>query len=218
MCLGITVDTISCINIVLAIGLCVDYSAHIAHAFIVAEGPTRVDRALSALVAMGPAILNGGVTTFLALVLLGGSQSHAFIVFFKVFLLTVVFGLFHGLVFLPVVLGLVGTMRDNEDVTDLEKHDSTSEDEVTASSDRDSGVATTNSSSPNNNGDSKSMRGLSNVGYVYDEVSKKPFSFFFARAGREKKKIVSRFLCMIYAPFLWRASEMKKELSLALPA
>ena len=35
---GITVDTLSCINIVLAIGLCVDYSAHIAHAFIVAEG------------------------------------------------------------------------------------------------------------------------------------------------------------------------------------
>ena len=34
----ITIDTISCINIVVAIGLCVDYSAHIAHAFIVAEG------------------------------------------------------------------------------------------------------------------------------------------------------------------------------------
>lgn len=33
-----TIDTISCINIVLAIGLCVDYSVHIAHAFIVAEG------------------------------------------------------------------------------------------------------------------------------------------------------------------------------------
>ena len=35
---GITVDTLSCINIVLAIGLCVDYSAHIAHAFIVSKG------------------------------------------------------------------------------------------------------------------------------------------------------------------------------------
>ena len=38
---SITIDTISCINIVLAIGLCVDYSAHIAHAFIVAEGEEK---------------------------------------------------------------------------------------------------------------------------------------------------------------------------------
>ena len=34
----LTIDTLSCINIVLAIGLCVDYSAHIAHAYIVSEG------------------------------------------------------------------------------------------------------------------------------------------------------------------------------------
>ena len=35
---GITIDIISCINIVLAIGLCVDYSVHIAHAYLVAGG------------------------------------------------------------------------------------------------------------------------------------------------------------------------------------
>ena len=33
----ITIDIISCINIVLAIGLCVDYSVHICHAFLVAK-------------------------------------------------------------------------------------------------------------------------------------------------------------------------------------
>ena len=36
----ITIDIISCINIVLAIGLCVDYSVHIGHAFLVAKGKT----------------------------------------------------------------------------------------------------------------------------------------------------------------------------------
>ena len=80
---GITVDTLSCINIVLAIGLCVDYSAHIAHAFIVSKG-NREERAVNSLKSMGPAIINGGITTFLALVLLGFSQSHVFITFFKV--------------------------------------------------------------------------------------------------------------------------------------
>ena len=34
----ITIDIISCINIVLSVGLCVDYSVHIGHAFLVARG------------------------------------------------------------------------------------------------------------------------------------------------------------------------------------
>merc|ERR1719351_3102 len=103
----ITIDIISCINIVLAIGLCVDYSVHICHAFLVAKG-SKSERAVIAVETIGPAVLNGGVTTFLALVLLAGSTSHTFLTFFKVFVLTVVFGLFHGLVLLPVLLSLVG--------------------------------------------------------------------------------------------------------------
>ena len=31
---GITIDTVSCNNLVIAIGLCVDFSAHIAHGFL----------------------------------------------------------------------------------------------------------------------------------------------------------------------------------------
>ena len=53
---------------------------------------------------MGPAVFNGGFSTFLAFALLMMSQSYVFKSFFKVFFLIVLFGLFHGLVFLPVVL------------------------------------------------------------------------------------------------------------------
>jgi predicted RND superfamily exporter protein len=94
---GITIDIISCVNIVLAIGLCVDYSVHIGHAFIVAQGEvinkcathtniagTREERAQKAVASIGLAVLNGGVTTALALVLLGASSSHVFLSFFKV--------------------------------------------------------------------------------------------------------------------------------------
>ena len=35
---GLTIDIISCITIVLAVGLCVDYSVHIGHAYLVAKG------------------------------------------------------------------------------------------------------------------------------------------------------------------------------------
>merc|ERR1719251_437451 len=110
---GITIDIISCVNIVLAIGLCVDYSVHIGHAFLVAKG-SRQEKAVQAVSTIGPAVFNGGVTTFLALVMLGASTSHVFVTFFKVFVLTVLFGLFHGLVLLPVVLSLVGPV-DNSD-------------------------------------------------------------------------------------------------------
>merc|ERR1712020_869745 len=79
----ITIDIISCVNIVLAVGLCVDYSVHIGHAYLTARG-TPSQRTLSAITTIGSAVLNGGITTFLALVLLAASSSHVFISFFKV--------------------------------------------------------------------------------------------------------------------------------------
>ena len=69
---------------------------------------TRKERAKAAIVDMGVAVLNGGFSTLLAFILLAGSDSHVFSVFFKIFLLVVMFGLFHGLILLPVVLSLIG--------------------------------------------------------------------------------------------------------------
>merc|ERR1712228_67330 len=108
---NITIDIISCINIVLAIGLCVDYSVHIGHAYLVTKG-TREEKAGQAVSTIGPAVFNGGLTTFLALVLLGFSTSHVFVSFFKVFVLTVLFGLFHGLVLFPVLLSVAGPVTN----------------------------------------------------------------------------------------------------------
>ena len=92
---------------------------------------------------IGPAVFNGGVTTFLALVLLGASTSHTFLTFFKVkfhhirflcfylrlqvFVLTVVFGLFHGLLLLPVILSWVGPVgqQDGDHDSDSENSENT---------------------------------------------------------------------------------------------
>ena len=35
---GMTIEVLSCSNIVMSVGLCVDYSAHISHAFLVSSG------------------------------------------------------------------------------------------------------------------------------------------------------------------------------------
>ena len=69
---------------------------------------TRNERIRKTLENIGPAVLNGGFSTFLAFILLSFSKSHVFLTFFKIFFLVVVFGLFHGLVFLPVILSLIG--------------------------------------------------------------------------------------------------------------
>merc|ERR1719450_181450 len=108
----INIDFIVCTYTVLSIGLCVDYAVHIGQAFLVQTG-SKHEKALGAVSSIGPAVLNGGITTFLALFLTCFSQSYIFVSFFKVFFLTVVFGLFHGLVLLPVILAMAGPADDH---------------------------------------------------------------------------------------------------------
>ena len=71
---GITIDITSCISIVLSIGLCVDYSVHIGHGYLVATGANRQERTNNAVLYIGPAVFNGGLTTFLALLLCSFSK------------------------------------------------------------------------------------------------------------------------------------------------
>lgn len=105
---GLTVDTVTTIQLIIAIGLSVDYSAHIGHGFMASRNGNRVERAANALEEIGPAVVHGGFSTFLAFVCLGASQSYVFSTFFKLFFLVVVFGMFHGLVYLPIILSLLG--------------------------------------------------------------------------------------------------------------
>ena len=68
----------------------------------------KSDRMKRTLFAIAPAILHGGVSTLLAVVLLVFSEVYVFVSFFKIFVLVVVFGLYNGLVFLPVLLANFG--------------------------------------------------------------------------------------------------------------
>ena len=77
------------------------------HRFLTEVGD-RNERVSQTLTNIGPAVFNGGMSTFLAFILLASSKSHVFQSFFKIFFLVVTFGLFHGLVLLPAILSLVG--------------------------------------------------------------------------------------------------------------
>ena len=39
---GLTIDVVSSINVIISIGLCIDYSSHIAHTFLSLQGNSRV--------------------------------------------------------------------------------------------------------------------------------------------------------------------------------
>eukprot|EP00934_Nitzschia_sp_Nitz4_P001366 Nitzschia sp. Nitz4//scaffold395_size11642//5914//11294//NITZ4_009033-RA/size11642-processed-gene-0.12-mRNA-1//-1//CDS//3329550258//1366//frame0 len=104
---GIAIDATSVVVMVLSVGLSVDYSAHVGHCFMTKAGD-RNTRTTEALADMGAAVLNGAISTFLAVAVLLFSSSYVFETLSKQFAFTVVLGALHGLVLLPVMLSLVG--------------------------------------------------------------------------------------------------------------
>eukprot|EP00045_Choanoeca_perplexa_P017392 m.252050 g.252050 ORF g.252050 m.252050 type:complete len:932 (-) comp17525_c0_seq6:1882-4677(-) len=100
-------NSVSAVNLVIAVGLAIDSSVHIAHAFLNAQG-TRDERAKEAMRVLGRSVTNGAVSTFLAIVLLAAAESYVFQVFFTLLALIIVFAFFHGAIVLPVVLSLIG--------------------------------------------------------------------------------------------------------------
>lgn len=104
---GIVIDSVAVVNLILAVGLSVDYSAHIGHCFMVKSG-SREERAIQSLADIGSPVINGAFSTFLAIVMLAFSNSYVFRVLFQLFFSTCTFGVLHGLVLLPVLLSFIG--------------------------------------------------------------------------------------------------------------
>lgn len=73
--IGLVIDSVSVINLVLAVGLSVDYSAHIGHCFMVKGGPKKDQRVIESLADIGASVVNGALSTFLAVAVLLFSTS-----------------------------------------------------------------------------------------------------------------------------------------------
>jgi len=115
--MGLDFNSITAINLVLAVGLAVDYSAHIAHSFLVAKGP-GLERAKEAIDHVGMSVFSGAFSTFLAILPLGLGKSYVFGVFFKMWFMIVVFGSYFGLIVLPIFLRFLGPCIGAEQVED----------------------------------------------------------------------------------------------------
>ncbi|CAM9187467.1 unnamed protein product, partial [Heterosigma akashiwo] len=114
--MGDYLNTITAVNLLISIGLSVDYSAHVCHAFLNAQGQSRDARAREALRHTGLAVANGGVSSFVAILVGLAATHYIFRVFTRMTMLIVGLGLYFGMVVLPVLLALLGPKTPNSDL------------------------------------------------------------------------------------------------------
>ena len=116
----VSLNAISLVNLVICVGIGVEFCAHIARAFMFPSKPIlekakarfrgKDARAWAALVNVGGSVFSGiTITKFLGVFVLAFTRSKIFeVYYFRIWLALVFFAALHALVFLPVALSLIG--------------------------------------------------------------------------------------------------------------
>ncbi|CAJ0943304.1 unnamed protein product, partial [Mesorhabditis belari] len=112
---SVRLDFISMVTIVMSIGFCVDFAAHLAYNYAKGEGLTADERMRNALYAVGAPILQSATSTILGVSFMATAESYVFRSFLKTIILVITLGALHGLVILPVLLTLFHCGRSDDE-------------------------------------------------------------------------------------------------------
>ncbi|XP_076454785.1 patched domain-containing protein 3-like [Babylonia areolata] len=98
---NITLSPITMIHLVMSVGFCVDFSAHVCTAYLISDRIKRKARARDAVRHAASPVMNGAISTLLGVVFLSFTKSYVFVTFFKIMLLVITLGMLHVLCVVP---------------------------------------------------------------------------------------------------------------------
>jgi len=126
----LTFNSIVVVNIMVTMAFAQDFSVHIVNTYLVTVPPKgkqfrteeskRVYKTKTALSRMGSGLIHGGFATFLAICCLFLSKSYIYSIFYKLWSAIVLFSVFNGFIFIPVMLSLFGPVDSDDRKSETE--------------------------------------------------------------------------------------------------
>ena len=110
----LSLSAIKTVQLLIAVGLCLNFTVHISHSFMIATGKSRNERVSMALEKVGGIIMNEAISLFLGISMLAFGSSFLFTSFFKCMVDVIALGLLHSMILLPVLLTFIGPRRTNK--------------------------------------------------------------------------------------------------------
>ena len=117
--LGVDVNALSVLNLIMAVGISVEFCIHISARFLFTPAASRSLRAAHALYTVGSSVVEGiTLTKVTGICVLAFASSAVFDIYYtRMYAAIVVLGAMHGLLWLPVLLSVAGSEQSRDATT-----------------------------------------------------------------------------------------------------
>ncbi|XP_067132205.1 patched domain-containing protein 3-like [Centruroides vittatus] len=111
ICWEVNLDMISVMFLTMNVGICIDFSSHVAYAYNCCPDESPEGKIRVSLYAVGYPVVQGCLSTILCVVVFVFGPSYSFVVTSKVIFLVMIFAALNALILLPVILSVADSLR-----------------------------------------------------------------------------------------------------------